>query len=100
METHVIQVVGRATPLQEYTARVRVGGPIFEPLGNFVAQDTMPTSMRTRLSVVLEHIARRMCAVQNSCHYKDGYVDRYWLHFLPAAEEAYRAMLDADAGLI
>ncbi len=56
-----------------------------------------PDQPRRRLSVVLERIARRICAAHNECDPYDGYTNKHWPAFLVGARAAYLEMLEIDS---
>lgn len=51
---------------------------------------------RRQLHIVIERMARAMCACQNECHPQDGYCAIHWIDFAPAARAAYDELIRID----
>lgn len=59
-------------------------------------QAVTPDQPRRALSIVLERLARSICAAHHDCDMYDGYVTTHWPAFLPGAKAAYLELLKID----
>lgn len=55
-------------------------------------------SPRRIRDLLLEYVARKICARYNECQPTDGYCDAHWPSFRPAAEEALAGIQEFDSG--